>query len=113
MIVKPVHCTFNLDLVSNWLGCQVPSNTCQIVMIKMMIVRRRRSMIMVINANANANEDDRRQEPSTTCSMLGLGGCGVTKNQIAEAKFNQVVATSSGFSNRTLALPNMALEKAP
>ena len=44
--------------------------------------------------------------------MLGLGGCGVTKNQIAEAKFNQVVATSSGFSKRMLALPKMALEKA-
>ena len=53
------------------------------------------------------------KEPSTTCSMLGLGGCGLRKNQIAEAKFNQVVATSSGFSKRMLALPKMALEKAP
>ena len=53
------------------------------------------------------------QLPSRTCSMLGFGGWGVTKNQIAEAKFNQVFATSSGFSSSTLASPSIALEKAP
>ena len=34
--------------------------------------------------------------PVITSSMLGLGGCGVTRNQMAEARLSQVVATSSG-----------------
>jgi len=51
--------------------------------------------------------------PNTTCRMLGLGGWGVTKNHMLEAKLSQVVATKSGFSNRTLAFPYMALENAP
>ena len=46
-----------------------------------------------------------------TCTMLGLGGSGVIKNQSTEVKLSQVVATSSGHSRRMLASPNMALEK--
>ena len=51
--------------------------------------------------------------PSMTCNMLGFGGCGVTKNHIAEAKFSQVSATSSGFSSSIIGSPKMALENAP
>ena len=45
MIIKPVS---NLDLVSTWLGCQVPSTTCDMRMIKMMIVSRTRMMTKVM-----------------------------------------------------------------
>ena len=46
-------------------------------------------------------------------SMLGLGGCGVTRNQRAEARLSQVEATRSGRSSSTVASPNTAREKAP
>ena len=45
MIIKPVS---NLDLVSAWLGCQVPSTTCEMRMMKMMIVRRGKMMIIML-----------------------------------------------------------------
>ena len=46
-------------------------------------------------------------------SMLGLGGCGVTRNQRAEARLSQVEATRPGLSSSTEASPNRAREKAP
>ena len=85
-------------------------------------------MIMIVDPNpgdrfATVSASLGVHVPTTTSSMLGLGGWGVTKNHMAEAKlslqekFNlnheqswmivtyQVVATKSGFSNRTLAFP--------
>jgi hypothetical protein len=50
---------------------------------------------------------------ATRLAMLGLGGCGVRKNQMAEAKFSQDSATSCGRSSSVLSVPNMARENWP
>ena len=51
--------------------------------------------------------------PVMISSMLGLGGCGVTRNQSAEARLSQVEATRPGCSSSTAASPYSASEKRP
>ena len=48
-----------------------------------------------------------------TSSMDGLGGWGMRKNQMAEAKLSQVLATKSGDLSRVLASPYMYVENRP
>ena len=73
-------------------------------------------MIIVVSPNsgfrlAEISSALGTQDPSRTCSMLGFGEPGLTKNHIEAAKLSHVVAT--GFSRRTIGSPNIALEKAP
>ena len=67
MIIKPVP---NLDLVSTWLGCQVPSTTCEMRMIKMLIVRRRR-MIMIMQMRMIAAKS--RPRPAACWAWAAAG----------------------------------------
>ena len=45
-----------------------------------------------------------------TSNMDGFGGCGMRKNQIAEAKASQLLAISCGCSSSTVALSNINVE---
>ena len=67
MIIKRVS---NLDLVSTWLGCQVPSTTCEMRMIKMLIVRRRR-MIMIMQMRMIAAKS--RPRPAACWAWAAAG----------------------------------------
>ena len=55
-------------------------------------------MIMVVTPNPGTRLEERSwllgiQDPSRTCSMLGFGGWGVTKNHMEAAKLSQVEDT--------------------